>query len=268
MNTEQEFGIQVRSLTRTPEFDACVQLQRHVWGFDDTDLVPVRMFVVANKIGGLVLGAYDADNLVGYALALPGVRNNHAYLHSHMLAVAPEFRDRGIGRMLKLRQRELALRRGIELIEWTFDPLEAKNCYFNLEVLGAISRRYLPNLYGANTSALQAGLPSDRLVAEWWLRSNRVERALQPPSGADSAAPVSSGAPPVTLAPGIQQWKSERNPRALQMQAALRTQLEAAFAHGWSILGFERIATGGGRFRMGRFDEPWSYGFAAEAEEL
>ena len=113
--------------------------------------------------------------MVGFALAVPGVRGGHPYLHSHMLAVRKDYRNGGLGRRIKLYQREEAITRGFELIEWTFDPLEIKNAYLNIEKLGAIVRRYTINQYGITTSPLQGGLPTDRLIAEWWLKSKRVE---------------------------------------------------------------------------------------------
>ena len=136
------------------------------------------MFVVADKVGGQVMGAFDGEVMVGFALSVPGTRTGHVYLHSHMLAVRKDHRNGGLGRRLKLMQREDALARGIELIEWTFDPLEIKNAYLNLEKLGAIARRYNINQYGITSSPLQGGLPSDRLIAEWWLKSKRVETLL------------------------------------------------------------------------------------------
>src|SRR5439155_17410182 len=105
-------------------------------------------------------------------------RAGHSYLHSHMLAVRQKYRNSGLGRKVKLFQREDALARGFELIEWTFDPLEIKNAYLNVERLGAIARRYTINQYGITSSPLQGGLPTDRLVAEWWLRSERVNGLL------------------------------------------------------------------------------------------
>ena len=169
--------IEVRKIVSIPEMEACVQLQQSVWQFRDLDIVPRRMFAVANAVGGQVLGAWDGEKLIGYALAIPGLREGRPYFHSHMLAVAPEYRNRGMGKMLKIAQREDALARGIELIEWTFDPMEIKNAYFNIEKLGAIVRRYTPDFYGASTSPLHGNLPTDRLHAEWWLRTARV-RAL------------------------------------------------------------------------------------------
>ena len=166
----------VRALTGRHEFADVVNLQRMIWGWEDLDILPVRFFVVAGDVGGQVLGAFDDNFLCGFCVAIPGVRAaQRAYLHSHMLGVLPEYRDCGAGRMLKLAQREDALARGFDLVEWTFDPLEIKNAYFNVAKLGAIIRRYLPNHYGITTSRLQGGLPTDRCVAEWHLNRPRQE---------------------------------------------------------------------------------------------
>ena len=160
------------------EFEACVRVERAVWKSADIDVVPIPLFVVAAETGGQVLGAFHDTELVGFTLAIAGWRERKPFLHSHMTAVLGAYRDRGIGRRLKLFQREDALARGIALIEWTFDPLIMKNAYFNFMRLGAIARRYLPNAYGITTSPLHAALPTDRLVAEWHLRSPRVRRVL------------------------------------------------------------------------------------------
>src|SRR2546430_7745858 len=160
------------------ELRACVALQKEVWNFSDSDLVPLRMFVVAQKVGGQVMGAFAGSEMIGFALSVPGTRSGHVYLHSHMLAVKKDHRNSGLGRRLKLFQREDALSRGIELIEWTFDPLEIKNAYLNIGKLGAIARRYTCNQYGMSSSPLQGGLPTDRLVAEWLARSKQVAGAL------------------------------------------------------------------------------------------
>ena len=153
-------------------------LQKEVWGFADNELVPLRIFSLAPKIGGQVIGAWDGETLVGFAFSIPGIRSGHPYLHSHMLAVKEGYRNTGLGRRIKLFQREDAIAHGYELLEWTFDPLEIKNAYLNLERLGAIARRYNINQYGITSSPLQGFLPTDRLVAEWWLTSKRVETLL------------------------------------------------------------------------------------------
>ncbi|MGH9507882.1 MAG: nucleoside triphosphate pyrophosphohydrolase [Terriglobales bacterium] len=267
----------IRALRSLAEFQACVALQRRVWGFDAADLVPVRMFVVAHKIGGQVFGAFDGQTLAGYCLALPGDRNGHAYLHSHMLAVAPEYRDHGVGRGLKLRQREDGMARGFALMEWTFDPLEIKNAYFNLERLGAIARRYVPNQYGVTSSRLHAGLPTDRLVAEWWFTSRRVTRVLaagapgastgeprrrpEPPQAAAGDASAGAEAQVRVAVPAeITAWKHAGDPRAAQAQTRIREELTAAFAAGLAALSYERHPDGGGAYCLSRWDEDLTYG--------
>jgi predicted GNAT superfamily acetyltransferase len=151
-----------------------MDLQRRVWNYSDLDIVPAHLFVVAVESGGQVLGAFLADELVGFTLAYAGEKNGKPYLHSHFAGVLPEYRDLGIGRELKLAQRQQALERGIDRIEWTFDPLQSRNAYFNICRLGAICRHYLADLYGTTSSPLHAGLPTDRLLAEWHLDSARV----------------------------------------------------------------------------------------------
>ncbi len=148
----------IRKCHNLDEISACVNLQKEVWNFADAELVPLRMFVVAEKIGGQVIGAFDDGKMVAFALSVPGSRGGHSYLHSQMLAVRSEYRNAGLGRQIKLFQREDALARGFELIEWTFDPLEIKNAYLNIERLGAIARRYHVNQYGITSSPLQGGL--------------------------------------------------------------------------------------------------------------
>lgn len=252
MSSTVERELELRALTRMEEFDACVELQRRVWGFDDADLVPSRMFLIAAKTGGQVFGAWEGARLAGYALAFVGDRHGRIYLHSHMLAVDAAFRNSGLGRRLKLRQREDALERGIELMEWTFDPLEIKNAYFNLRRLGAIARIYVANQYGQSSSRLQGELPTDRLVAEWWLRSPRVVQTL-----AQGLAPDFAVTAKVEVPAEIARWKQAGDPRAGQLQAANRHRLEQAFAAGQAALGYERRLDGSGAFLLGHWEGNW-----------
>jgi predicted GNAT superfamily acetyltransferase len=164
----------IRPLDNLAEIRKCVELQREVWGLQDIDLMPVRNLLVQTKIGGIVLGAFDGDRLAGYASATPGVRNGVPFWYSQMLAVRKEYRNSGLGADLKLAQRGHALQQGIHLIEWSYDPLESKNAYLNVKKLGAIVRKYYVNLYGTTTSQLQAGLESDRVIAEWWIDKPRI----------------------------------------------------------------------------------------------
>ncbi len=148
--------IEIRPCAGMDEFDACVELEVETWGYDETEMIPRKTFLLAQKIGGQVLGAFDTDSrhqgsdkkLLGFAMSLPGIKqvNGHAlpYLHSHMLAVKQGHRNRGIGAQLKLEQRREALARGIRHMEWTFDPLQIKNAFLNIHRLGAV----VPSLSG------------------------------------------------------------------------------------------------------------------------
>jgi predicted GNAT superfamily acetyltransferase len=249
-------AIVIRQCEGLDELRTCVALQKEIWHFSDAELIPLRMFVVAEKVGGQVMGAFDGSQMVGFALSLPGTRSSRVYLHSHMLAVRKEHRNSGLGRRLKLLQREDALARGIELIEWTFDPLEIKNSYLNIEKLGAISRRYNINQYGITSSPLQGGLPSDRLIAEWWLKSRRVETLLA--TGKNLARNQQAA---IEVPAQIYEWKgaAETRGKAQQVQERNREQFLRAFEGGLAVLGYERDSAGNGKFLLGDWDEEWSY---------
>ena len=249
-------ALTIRKCEALDEMRAAFALQKEVWNFSDAELVPVRIFVLANKIGGHVIGAFDQNELVAFALAIPANRNGHSYLHSHMLAVRQQYRNAGLGRRMKLYQRDEALSRGFELMEWTFDPLEIKNAYLNIEKLGAIARRYNVNQYGVTSSPLQGGLPTDRLVAEWWMKSRRVEAVL-----ASGHRPPFSAQTRVDVPAEIYEWKAAPATRsqALAIQERNREQFGKAFSQGLSVLGYERNPKGDGRFLLGTWDEPWQY---------
>jgi predicted GNAT superfamily acetyltransferase len=234
------------------ELRACVALQKEVWNFSDAELVPLRMFVVAQKIGGQVVGAFEGEQLIGFAFAIPGARGGKSYLHSHMLAVCEEYRNQGLGRRLKLFQRDEALSRGFDLIEWTFDPLEIKNAYLNIEKLGAIARRYNVNQYGITASPLQGGLPTDRLVAEWWLKSKRVEGLLR-----TGTRPGFQTTEIISVPAQVYDWKasSTTRERAKEVQDQNRQKFLRAFAAGLAVVGYERDKDGNGRFLLGRWKE-------------
>lgn len=253
----------IRKCHDLDEMSACVALQKEVWKFTDAELMPLRMFVVAEKIGGQVIGAFDRGNLVAFSLSVPGARGGHSYLHSQMLAVRAEYRNAGLGRRIKLFQREEALARGFELIEWTFDPLEIKNAYLNIERLGAIARRYSVNQYGATSSPLQGGLPSDRLVAEWWLKSKRVEKLLQSAPGGSLAGRGFEALKAISVPAEIYEWKAApaTRHRAQEVQDQNRRDFLEAFSQGLAVLHYERNQQGNGKFLLGRWDENWMYSF-------
>jgi predicted GNAT superfamily acetyltransferase len=248
--------LKIRRCTSPEEFAACVDLQKEVWQFADIDIVPIRMFSVADKIGGQVLGCFDGAKLVGFTLAIPGARNGRSYLHSHMLAVREGYRNHGIGRKLKLTQREEALKQGFELMEWTFDPLEIKNAYLNIDKLGAIARRYNINQYGTSSSPLQGGLPTDRLVAEWWLKSKRVTGLLEA-----HTEPVVTEVTSIDVPAQVYEWKAseKERSRAAAVQMENRQKFLDTFKQGLAALAYEKDAKGNGRFILGKWDENLSY---------
>ena len=264
--------IQIRTCQGHDELEACVQLQVETWGYDATDIIPRKAFLVMQKVGGQVLGAFDPDlpgapqngdaaSMVGFTLSLPGVKTGpnsptgkpYPYIHSHMLAVKEGYRNRGLGVQLKLAQRQDALARGITHIEWTFDPVEIKNAFLNINKLGAIIRRYTENFYGVSSSRLQGGLPTDRLIAEWELDSARVNRILE-------------GKPPedliieerICVPASIYQWKASDadRPRALAVHTENRHKFQQAFARGLAVIGFQRDPQGNGIFELGPMDQP------------
>jgi predicted GNAT superfamily acetyltransferase len=240
--------IVVRRCESLAEFERCVELQREIWGEADREVEPVTVFVVASRVGGQVLGAFDGGRLVGYTLALPGIREGKPFLESHMTGVMSSYRGRGIGRKLKLFQREEALGRGIRVVEWTFDPLELRNGRFNLHHLGAIARTYVPNLYGVTSSPLHRGLPTDRLVAEWHLDSPRVVGILsgKVPEPAEARALVE-------LPPAFAVAEPVSVEEAARTQARIRGEFQSWFARGYAAIA-ARTAPAGPAYLLA----PWS----------
>lgn len=245
-----EDGIEIRALEGIEEYERAVRLEKEIWAAADIDTVPSSLFVVVEKTAGQVLGAFDVaagGRMVGFVLALAGIRGRRPYLHSHMTAVLADYQNRGIGRRLKLYQRREALGRGIRLIEWTFDPLELRNAHFNLVRLGAIVRRFVPNCYGVTSSPLHAGLPTDRLVAEWWLDSRRVRAACDPRPARRAARPArrsKSRTTRIYVPEEIAALKHSDPARAAAEQARLRAEFLDWFSRGWVATGFVRTAGG------------------------
>ena len=228
-------AVTIRHSRTIEEFERIVELEIEVWKFTDRDVVPSQMYVVASKIGGQALAAFVREKMAGFVLAYPGIRDGKPYLHSHMAAVLPEFNDLGIGRRLKLVQREDALARGISLVEWTFDPLQTKNAYFNICRLGAVARRYLEDVYGSTSSPLHGGLPTDRLVAEWNLESERVVDIL---AGREPAQGVAIERVQIVM--------DEASPdRVAAIQSKARERFQELFAAGYFVTWFEREPGGG-----------------------
>ncbi len=255
--------ILVRDCETLDEYEACVQLQIETWGYDTSDVIPRKAFIVARKIGGQIMGAFDTDypgagprggpkSLIGFAFSLPGIKPHPSgpqpYLHSHMLAVREPWRNQGLGTQLKLEQRRDALTKGIRLMEWTFDPLEIRNAYLNIHKLGAVARSYLIDFYGVSSSRLQGGLPTDRLVAEWALDSPRVQGVLA--GGPSEPVEVTER---IKVPAAISRWKASDGlrHRAEEAQQQNRIRFQKAFAAGLVVLGYTRDEEGNGVFELG-----------------
>ncbi len=172
----------IRDLSTIHEFRRVVELQHEIWGFTDAaDTVTVPVFVITTRRGGILLGAFDAqERMVGFTFSLPGLKHGRPMQWSHMLGVIASHRASGLGQRLKLAQRARALDAGLDLVEWTFDPLQAANAHLNFAKLGVISDEYARNFYGESTSALHRGTPTDRLVVQWQIREPHVARRLEP----------------------------------------------------------------------------------------
>jgi predicted GNAT superfamily acetyltransferase len=263
--------IRIRSCSGMDEMQACVDLQIETWGYDESDVIPRKTFLLAQKIGGQVMGAFEAcdegsseqgskeqrETLVGFAMSLPGLKSTshgpQPYIHSHMLAVRPSHRNRGLGTQLKWEQRREALARGIRHMEWTFDPLEIKNAFINIHRLGAISCEYRVDFYGVSSSRLQGGLPTDRLLANWELDSPRVEALF-----ARRQAAACSIEERILVPASIARWKAGEatRQRALDVQLENQQKFQKAFSRGLAVLDFSLDGEGNGVYELGPLSQP------------
>jgi predicted GNAT superfamily acetyltransferase len=227
-------GIEIRLCHTLAEYDDCLRLEQITWGTGI--LVPTAIFVVAQETGGQIIGAFDKKEMIGFTIALAAIHEGHPSLHSHMTAVLEPYRDKGVGRALKLFQRQEALSRKIQLVEWTFDPLELKNARFNLIRLGAIIRRLIPNCYGITDSPLHKGMPTDRLVAEWWLDSPRANRIT---SGGfpEHNAPTESTR--ISVPNEISDLRTSDRAAAEKIQTKIREKFESNFANKMVVTAIE-----------------------------
>jgi predicted GNAT superfamily acetyltransferase len=176
-----------RGLTTLAEFADVVELERRIWGPGYDEVVPVPILAVTVKRGGILIGAFHGDAMVGFVYSLPGLKHGKAMQWSHMLGVLDDDRSAGVGAKLKRLQRDRAAEMGLDLVEWTYDPMQALNAHLNFTKLGVVVEEYEENVYGTSTSPLHAGNPTDRFVAEWWIRTPHVEQRL---AGSKPMAPV------------------------------------------------------------------------------
>jgi predicted GNAT superfamily acetyltransferase len=247
--------VHVRDVCGADELRACQELQRKAWGItEDGYVVPVATMAAVQKVGGLILGAFDESNqlLVGFAFAFLGKLNGRLVLWSQLTGVHPAHQSTGVGRQLKQEQRRRAKEMGLSAVAWAFDPLQASNAAFNLGVLGATSRTYEVDMYGSRSDALNAGLATDRLIAEWetsgtaggltstWpdaidlleVDSGAVTRARDVPADADHLT--------IEVPPRINEVKTRGTMQATAWQTALREAFLRAFAEDFAVVGFSR----------------------------
>lgn len=232
-----ENEIEIRECVSLRSLAECVDLQREVFALPEVELSPVRHLVVTKNAGGFTLGAYSCGELIGFVLSVPAfLRDERAY-YSHMTAVRADFQSHGVGAKLKWAQRSRALDVGVRYVKWTFEPWKARNAYFNLEKLGAEMREYERDFYGTDyTSAVNIGLASDRLFAEWDLTSDKVEALAAGENWSEEAEPGAE----VDVPNDWFELLAESTDKAIAAQAQIRANFEAAFAKGLVARGFHR----------------------------
>jgi predicted GNAT superfamily acetyltransferase len=189
-------AIEFRDLTTTEEFSRVVDLETRIWGYATReDVVPLPILAATAHRGAVLVGAFAGDEMVGFVYSIPAIHEGRLSHWSHMMGVTPPYRGSGLGHQLKAIQRERVLALGIDLVEWTYDPLLALNAHLNFAKLGVIVEEYEENIYGLSSSPLHGDLPTDRFIAQWWIRTRRVEERLAgagAPQAPDRAVPVNA----------------------------------------------------------------------------
>ncbi|HEU4433877.1 MAG TPA: GNAT family N-acetyltransferase [Pyrinomonadaceae bacterium] len=229
----------IRECTTIEEFDNCISLQREAFGLPDLEISPRRHFIVSRQAGGWTLGAFADDRMVGFVHHLAAIRaNDEIYGYSHVMAVARDYQNKGIGARLKWAQRAKAMSEGRDFIKWTWDPMQSRNAHFNLNRLGVLVHHYEANFYGLDYDlrGQQAGLPSDRLFASWHLNSPRVVTLGEGRAHTIDAQPVKTIAIPTEWSAVVKRDAQE----ARDMQTRVRNEFQAAFAEQLVCAGLER----------------------------
>jgi predicted GNAT superfamily acetyltransferase len=253
----------VRDLIHYDEFLQVRDVQQQIWGFTQGEGLYPPILKTASENGGVVIGAFDGPKMIGFLFGFVGLHTDRRIkLCSQTMGILPEYRNKGVASTLKWAQRERALANEMDLITWTYDPLEAPNARLNLRTLGGVVQVYKLNVYGENFGALGHGLPSDRFLVEWWIKSDRVQqrhdRALMEPIGVDS--PIANACTGVTgerritaleldldapivrveIPNDLQAIKKTNMPLALDWRLKTREAFEAYFARGYTAIDFVR----------------------------
>jgi predicted GNAT superfamily acetyltransferase len=248
--------ISLKKVTTVPELEVVAELERKVWGAEP---IPVHQTATAMKNGGIVIGAYDGDKLVGFSYGFAGFANGGTYLCSHMMGIDPDYQNQGIGYRLKIAQAEEARKIGYNKIRWTYDPLESRNAFLNIAKLGAICSDYIENCYGDMNDELNRGLPTDRFNVEWLIHSPHLEQRVAQfadvqvkeeqlllgwearedgfPQATERAIDWESGAEFLFVPTPISFQKMKKTERELAIDWRMRTRyvLSEAFASGWAV---------------------------------
>ena len=233
--------IEIRECRRVEDLSGCVALQREVFALPEIEISPVRHFIVSRQAGGFTLGAFAGGELVGFVLSVPAFSGDERFYYSHMAAVKSDFQSLGIGARLKWAQRETALAKGVKFIKWTFQPVQSRNAFFNLEKLGATIKHYEPNFYGTDysTSGDQSkniGLDSDRLFAEWHLEDEKVQVL----SKGETFAETKTVRRRIELRFDWNELVRDDPARAVAEQNRIKNEFQKAFAENLICRGFER----------------------------
>jgi predicted GNAT superfamily acetyltransferase len=242
---EGEAAVVIRPLSSLDDYRECVQLQEETWGHGFSERVPMAILKVSQRLGGVVAGAYDWDaRLVGFVFGMTGWEDGRPVHWSDMLAVRPDMQGSGVGRMLKEHQRQQLTAQGVELMYWTFEPLESRNAHLNLARLGAVVREYARDMYGDTDSPLHQGIGTDRLIARWEMTSDRVQHRLATggpgvttlPAATERALDVADPSAEIT-APGDPKlnltapWVAVSIPDAIQKAKELSQELAASWRY-------------------------------------
>ncbi len=242
-----------RDLTTLADFAQVVELERHIWGTGYDDVVPVSILSVSVLRGGVLIGAFDGDRMVGFVYSLPGLKDGKPMQWSHMLGVVNEFRNDGLGLRLKMLQRDRTLAMGLDLIEWTFDPMQTLNAHLNFTKLGVVVDEYEINVYGKSMSPLHGGNPTDRFVAQWRIRekggpkshrsaaqttANKIDRSSGQPRCADVVIDAETPAVLVNIPVGFTEMLAQAPDLALEWRLATRRIFTAYFGRGYEVVGF------------------------------
>lgn len=236
--------IEIREVSTPEELGECVRLQREVFALPDLEVSPVRHLIVTRSAGGFTLGAFTGEKLVGFVLSVPMFYAKKRAFYSHMTAVAPDFQSVGVGARLKWAQRERALKEGVGFIKWTFQPAQARNAFFNLEKLGAVIREYQPNFYGtdygnAHQNNEKIGLDSDRLYAEWHLKSEKVKKLKKGKKFIEQGGVVKT----IEIPADWNALVKNDLQKAVAEQTRIKREFHAAFAENLICRSFEKSET-------------------------